>query len=118
MSDTAVTLDTVILVTRAGMGSGEPALQQKLLLTYLRLLNEGNTLPAVICFYGDGVKMAVEGAPALEALQTLEQRGVRLISCLTCLDYFGLTERLRVGIIGGMPDIIAAQWAAQKVISI
>lgn len=51
-------------------------------------------------------------------LQALEARGVHVISCLTCLDYYGLVEQLAVGIIGGMPDIIAAQWGAQKVITL
>lgn len=109
---------TVILLARAGMGEAEPALQQKVLATYLRLLHENNSLPAAICFYADGVKLVVAGSPVLTELQALEARGVHLISCLTCLDYYGLTDQLAVGIIGGMPDIIAAQWAAQKVITL
>ncbi len=114
MSDSA----TVILINRAGMGEAEPALQQKLLATYLRLLNENNSLPAAICVYAEGVKLVVTGSPVLAELQALEARGVHVISCLTCLDYFGLVEQLAVGVIGGMPDIIAAQWGAQKVITL
>ena len=48
----------------------------------------------------------------------IEQAGVRLIICSTCLDYFGLTEKVRVGIVGGMPDILEAQSKAAKVISL
>ena len=54
----------------------------------------------------------------LEALQSLEARGVRLILCGTCLNWFGLTDRLRVGIVGGMTDIIEAQRLADKVITL
>ncbi|WP_129676120.1 DsrE family protein [Candidatus Chloroploca sp. Khr17] len=111
-------MTTVILINRAGMGETDPALQQKLLATYLRLLNENNSLPAAICVYTEGVKLVVHGSPVLAELQALEARGVHVISCLTCLDYYGLTEQLAVGVIGGMPDIIAAQWGAQKVITL
>ncbi len=55
--------DTVILVTRNGMGSAEPALQLQLINTYFKLLDESNTLPAAICFYTDGVKLAAKDSP-------------------------------------------------------
>jgi hypothetical protein len=60
----------------------------------------------------------VEGSPFLERLTALEQRGARLIICSTCLGYFGLTEKVRVGIVGGMGDILEAQTRASKVITL
>ncbi|MBI2988287.1 MAG: DsrE family protein [Deltaproteobacteria bacterium] len=108
--------DTVIVVTREGMGSGPLELQTRLLSNYLRLLLENDLKPGAFCFYTDGVKVLAEGSPVLELFQALEQRGVRLVVCKTCLDYFGLTEKLRVGLIGGMGDIQAAQVMASKVI--
>ncbi len=110
--------DTVIFVTRNGMGDAEPALQQKLIHTYLKLLDEGNSLPAAICFYTDGVKLAVKGSPVIDVLKSLETKGVRLILCSTCLGYLNLTDQVQVGIVGGMTDIIEAQFNSQKVISI
>jgi intracellular sulfur oxidation DsrE/DsrF family protein len=110
--------DTVILITREGMGSADLALQRKLLDTYLGLLLEHSSLPAAICFYTDGVKLVIDGSSLLARLAQLEQRGVRLIVCSTCLNYFGLTEKVRVGIVGGMPDIIEAQANAGKVIAL
>lgn len=100
------------------MGSADMALQRKLLDTYLTLLTENDSLPAAICFYTDGVKLVVEGSPFLEHLSQLERRGVRLIACSTCLNYFGLSEKVRVGIVGGMPDILEAQSRASKVITL
>ncbi len=111
-------VNTVILITREGMGSADAALQNKLLETYLNLLLKNGTLPNAICFYTDGVKLVVEGSPHLEQLSQIEQRGVRLIICSTCLNYFGLTEKVRVGIVGGMPDILEAQTRAGKVITL
>lgn len=110
--------ETVILVTRNGMGHAEPELQQKLIGTYLKLLVEHDIRPAAICFYTDGVKLAVKGSPVLEQLKALEAAGVRLILCSTCLGYFNLTDQVEVGIVGGMGDILEAQRKAGKVISL
>lgn len=118
MTTTEADKSVVIQVTQDGMGAADPELQHTLLKKYLLLLQENGTLPGAICFYTSGVKMVVEGSPVLEALQSLEARGVRLIVCKTCLDYFGLLEKVRVGIVGGMGDIIVAQWLADKVISL
>jgi hypothetical protein len=110
--------DTLVVITREGMGSAEPALQKKLVGTWLTLLLEGGDLPGAICFYTDGVKLAVEGSPVLEQLAKLEGRGVHLILCKTCLDFFDLAEKARVGVVGGMGDILAAQTLAAKVVTL
>ena len=110
--------NTVILLTREGMGSADAALQHKLLDTYLNLLLKNGTFPNAICFYTEGVRLVTEGSAYIEQLAQLEQRGVRLIICSTCLNYFGLTEKVRVGIVGGMADILEAQTRAGKVITL
>ncbi|MCL4531529.1 MAG: DsrE family protein [Chloroflexi bacterium] len=112
--------DTVILVTHEGMGYSKDLynLPITLLGKYLDLLNAGDNLPNAICFYTDGVKMVIDGSSVLTQLKALEAKGVRLIICSTCLDAFGLTEQVQVGIIGGMPDIIEAQIKASKVITL
>jgi hypothetical protein len=110
--------NTLILFTRNGMGQAEQALQHKLAVTYLRLLDEHDMLPGAICFYTEGVYLAVEGSPVLETLQSLEHKGVRLILCSTCLTYYNLMDKLKVGIVGGMGDILEAQQRAAKVITV
>ena len=107
-----------ILVTNEGMGVGGLELQRNLAFKYFTLLEESDYLPSVVAFYTDGVKLLVEGSPALEPLKALEAKGVRLIACGTCLDFYGLRESLVVGIVGGMTDIIEAQWRAEKVITL
>ena len=110
--------DTVLLITRNGMGEAEPALQQKLIQTYLKLLDENDVHPAVICFYTEGVRLVIEGSPVLDALKSLESKGVRLVLCSTCLNYYNLLEQVRVGVVGGMTDILEAQLRAGKVVTI
>jgi intracellular sulfur oxidation DsrE/DsrF family protein len=110
--------DTVLLITRKGMGDADSELQIKLIQTYFKLIIEAETLPDVICFYTEGVHLVIEGSPVLELLQILESKGVRLIVCTTCLDYYDINEKVAVGIRGGMTDIIEAQRRASKVITL
>lgn len=112
------TPDSVLLINRNGMGEADPELQIKLISTYFRLINEADTLPAVICFYAEGVHLVVEGSPVLDSLHAMEEKGVRLILCNTCLNFYNLTDKVAVGITGGMTDIIEAQRRAAKVITL
>jgi len=109
---------TVLLLTRNGMGFGDEALQKQLLKNYLAMILENGDLPSAICFYTEGVRLVTEGSPVLEPLQDLEQKGVRLIACRTCLAFYGLTASLKVGVAGGLGDILEAEGRAQKVISL
>ncbi len=109
---------TVLLFTRAGMGEAPADLQGKLAQKFLTLILESGMLPAKILFYTDGVKLACAGSPVLDPLKQLEAKGVELVLCKTCLDYFGLSEQVEAGIVGGMPDIIEAMSKAEKVISL
>ena len=100
------------------MGNAAPELAMKLVTTYLTLLMENGSLPKAICFYTEGVKLVVDDSPVLELLAKLESKGVHLIICQTCLNYYNLRDKVRVGIIGGMGDILAAMALAGKVITI
>jgi hypothetical protein len=112
-----VTPKTLILFTRNGMGDAPPELQQKLAGIFLNLLNQ-DAPPGAIAFYGEGVKLACEGSPVIDMLKSLADKGVTLMLCQTCLDYFSVRAAVRVGIIGGMGDIVAAMSQADKVISV
>ncbi len=109
---------TVLVFTRNGLGDAPTELQQKLAVKFLQLNLDANMLPAKILFYTDGVKLACEGSPVIDELKALKDRGVELILCSTCLDYFDLRDEVQVGVVGGMPDIIEALSAAGKVISL
>jgi hypothetical protein len=110
--------NAIILITSNGMGKADEKLQLSLLGKYFELLLQDVDLPAAICFYTDGVKLVCEGSPVIAALRDLENKGVRLIVCSTCLSYFNLTGKVQVGIVGGMGDILEAQTKAEKVITL
>jgi len=109
---------TVLLINNNGMGKSDTELQHKLIGTYLKLLLENETLPGAICFYTEGVKLVVEGSPVLDQLRALEAHGVRLVICSTCLNYYNLVDKVLVGVVGGMNDILEYQWKAKKVITL
>lgn len=109
---------TLIVINNNGMGQAETALTHKLARTYLELLDLDNRLPQAICFYAEGVKLAVKGSPVLEELESLAARGVDLIVCTTCLNHYDLLDDLAVGKAGSMKDIIGAQDVAEKVITL
>lgn len=110
--------DTVILVSNNGMGKSDEALQLTLFGKYIELLMQNGELPAAICFYTDGVKLVCDGSPVIEKLRELEAKGVRLIVCSTCLNYYNLQDKVLTGIVGGMGDILEAQTKAEKVITL
>ncbi len=110
--------NTVIVINNNGMGVAETTLAHKLVATYLNMLDLDDRLPAAVCLYAEGVKLAVGGSPVLEELQSLAAKGVRIIVCTTCLNHFGLLDELQAGTAGGMKDIVEAQAAAAKVITL
>ena len=110
--------DTILLFTRTGMGESPAELQMNLAVKFLTLLYTNGNLPAKIFFYTEGVKLACQGSPAIEALKNLQSAGVELILCTTCLDYFHLTDHVAVGIPGSMADIVDGVTKAKKVISL
>ncbi len=99
------------------MGSGNSELAIQLLGNYLRIINEDNRLPSFIVFYNEGVKVLEKGSPVVEQLKNLENKGVKLIACGTCLSHYQISEPI-AGIKGTMPDIITLQSDADKVINL
>jgi sulfur relay (sulfurtransferase) complex TusBCD TusD component (DsrE family) len=100
-----------------GMTDNQP-LKEKLAKSYLGMALQMEPPPAAICFYTDGVRLACKGSPILDELKALETKGTRLILCQTCLNTFGLSDEVAVGVVGGMGDIITAMWQADSVITV
>ncbi len=111
-------LGTLVVVCREGMGHGDPELKKQLFGAWLKLVQQDGRLPGAMAFYTEGVLLARRGSAFTDDLRALEEKGVRLILCKTCTDRFGITDDLAVGIVGGMGDILAAQWQAKKVIAL
>jgi len=96
--------DTIFIRTET-LGPGNPELGRLLMRGFLYALAEREKKPRKIILMNDGVRLAVEGAETLESLNRLTAAGTTLLVCGTCLDYLGLKESLRAGIISNMYDI-------------
>jgi len=110
--------NTVLVFNNEGMGHGDLALRERLALNYLRAVLEAECKPQAIVFYAAGVKLAIHDSPCRETLTALASQGCRIIACRTCLDYYGLMDRIPENEIGNMLLILEAQAAATKVITL
>lgn len=108
----------VLLVKSNRMGHGDDQLGEILIRGFFHTLTEMEDVPAVIIFLNSGVKLTTEGSPVLDDLRALEERGVEILSCGTCLNHFGLTEALQVGAVSNMYSIVETLLSAGKVLSL
>ena len=92
----------VFLITTNTLGSGSEELGKILMRSFIATLKEGPVYPERVMLLNTGVYLAVEGSPVLEDLIYLEERGVEVFSCGTCLDYFNLKDKLKVGRVTNM----------------
>lgn len=99
-------LNEVILVGSDAMGAPDEKLGKILLGNFLRILGDKEQLPLYIVLWNGGVKTAAKDADTREYLKRLEERGVQIISCRTCVEYFNLENDIAVGEIDGMARII------------
>jgi selenium metabolism protein YedF len=96
----------VIAISSKEMGLGPAELGAILMKAFVNTIKEIAPLPSHMVFYNTGVELTVEGSPLLEPLATLEKMGVTILSCGTCLDYFGLKAKLSVGAVSNMYTIL------------
>ncbi len=107
----------VYVISSASMGRGSDELGWALLQTYIQTIKDVAPLPTRILFYNEGVRLVAEKSGALEALRALQDKGVEIFACGTCLDYYKLTSAIKVGHISNMYDIMSAVNSAAKVAS-
>ena len=87
----------VFIIGSEGIGRGDDRLGLMLAANFLRLLGENKDKPATMIFMNSGVKLVCENSPVLEHVQRLEQQGVEILACTTCLEYFDVKEKQKVG---------------------
>jgi len=109
---------TVVVFPFDRMGTGDDDLGGILVRAFLHTLAEINPRPDVMIFFNGGVKLATDGSEVLEDLSALEKAGTRILVCGTCLDFFGLKDKLRAGMISNMYDIAETMLSAGRIVSI
>lgn len=107
-----------MLVVLSGnvMGTGDAKLGTSLMKAFVFALTKQDQLPETILCYNTGAYLTCEGADTLEDLKLLESEGVTILTCGTCLDFYGLKEKLAVGSVTNMYDIVERMESATRII--
>ena len=106
----------VVYINSNLLGIGDEALGTILVRSFLKTLLDLKPIPSKLIFINSGVRLTTEGSEVLETLKTLFQTGVEILSCGTCLDFYGLKAKLKVGIISNMYDIAQSLLDADRLI--
>ncbi len=106
----------VAVISSAEMGAGDPVLGKLLMKGFIYALSQQERLPETILLYNSGAFLSCEGSETLEDLKGMEGMGVDIRTCGTCLNHYGLEDKLGVGSVTNMYDITEILMKAQKVI--
>ena len=109
--------DMVVVVSSDRMGTGNDELGKVLIKGFIFAVTQLDTLPKTMLFYNGGATLTAEGSDSLEDLRSLEAQGVEIMTCGTCLDYYGLKEKLAVGSVTNMYSIVETMAKAGKIIT-
>ena len=106
----------VVVISSDKMGSGDEKLGKKLMKAFIFALTSQDEVPDKVICYNSGAFLTTEDPDTVKDLKSLEEAGATIMTCGTCLDFYGLKEKLQVGIISNMYDIVEAQMNAASVI--
>ena len=108
--------DFVVAIDTDAMGRGSDDLGRTLMKGFIYAVSQLETLPKTILFYNGGAKLTTEGSVSLEDLRSMEAQGVQILTCGTCLNFYGLADKLAVGSVTNMYVIVETLAKAGKVI--
>lgn len=92
----------VIQVSSDAMGAGSDELGRNLMKAFIYAVTQQDELPATMLFYNGGAHLSCEGSPALDDLKALAEQGVEILTCGTCLNHYGIADKLAVGEVTNM----------------
>ena len=109
--------DKVVVIRSNVMGEGDSELGKVLIKGFIYALSQQAELPKTILFYNGGAYLTCEGSASLDDLKELEHRGVKILTCGTCLNFYGLSEKLKVGEVTNMYEIAETMSKASLIVS-
>ena len=107
-----------VFIGKEIIGGGSEDLGKTLMQMYFYTISESDKLPKSILFMNAGVKVPTLNEQAIENLKVLEEKGVDILVCGTCLNFYGIEKELKVGKVSNMYDITNAMKEALKVITL
>jgi selenium metabolism protein YedF len=109
--------DHVIVLSSDVIGHGPAELGARLMTGFLGTLAEMDVMPTHLILYNSAVLLAVDGSPHTGRLQTIEARGVTILLCGTCADFYDSRDAMAAGRVTNMLEILEVMTAAGKVIT-
>ena len=106
----------VVVVSSDRMGTGNDDLGKVLIKGFIFAVTQLDKLPKTMLFYNGGATLTAEGSDSLEDLKHLEEQGVEILTCGTCLNYYGLSDKLQVGSVTNMYTIVGKMAGADNII--
>lgn len=106
----------VFVIASDTMGKGNDELGVLLMKAFIHTIQDLDSGPDVLIFYNTGVKLAVRGSVVLDDLKALELKGVKILVCGTCLNFFELTKEIATGVVSNMYDIAGAMSGAGRIV--
>ena len=107
---------TVVVLSSDRMGSGDDELGALLMKGFVFALTQLDTLPATVLLYNTGARLSVEDSASLPDLTALAAAGVKIMTCGTCLNHFGIADRLGVGEVTNMYSIVEEMQSADRIL--
>lgn len=108
-----------VFIGKDHLGEGDPTLGYNLLKMFLYTLSQGENVPAYLLFMNGGVKLPAGGEQeVLDSLHALANKGVQILVCGACLNYYGLSDKLQAGQVSNMYDILSKMQEVAKVITL
>lgn len=107
-----------VIIKSDVMGIDPPELGSMMVGSYLRKLCVADPKPSTLLFYGTGVNLLAEGSTVLDALEILRSAGVDLVACGTCVGFFEMRDRLKLGRISNMTEIISLLTNSDHVVTL
>lgn len=106
----------VVVLSANVMGTGEEKLGKALMKAFVFALTKQDILPETILCYNSGAYLTCEGSDFLEDFRALEAEGVNIMTCGTCLDFYGIKDKLAVGTVTNMYDIVETMERAKTIL--
>jgi len=110
------TSDYTIVLKNNKMGLGNDELGEILLKGFFNALAEVENQPKRMIFYNSGATLVTKSSPFADSLKKLNEKGVDIIICGACVDFFGIKDEIAVGTISNMYAICELLAKTDKVI--
>jgi selenium metabolism protein YedF len=106
----------VVAISSDTMGEGDPVLGKLLMENFIKALHDLDVLPSKIVFYNRGVLLGVRESAVADVLAELETMGVGLFICATCVNHYGINDRIKTGTLSNMFEIAQIMASASNVV--